>query len=549
MLAGCGPDENHAGLTGTRSHVSPLIADEGFWMGVYHPLNNVIMAEADGIQVVANGNLALSFADSNFEGTLDANNELDTFRANVGLDGALTVDVAVEGSGALDSALDLATIPLPPINVSAVVTVTPYVQMRLLLSGTAAATARVSVVAPFHVGAAFSKASRRRTDLSSEPQFTAEVGLPEVSGNFDGTVSLEVTTTFLVAIQGFEVGGPVVGTRLGAHLQVDVAAATWTLDSLVSIIGGWAFRDPTTGLPDVPEEDLLEREFPPRHLADGSIPELGPATRWSRVFDVERDDNAATALLAGEEMVVVESGDHPWLASLGPLGAPSWQSTAADHWVPKAMARAQDGDLLVAGVSTDGRDMRVERYDPSGTPRWRSVLTVAGAEVTFNAILATSGNDTITVGVVEYDDGTSRPIVAALDALGNLQWSKEIDTGAGSTNAVIEALAETPSGGFSPSAGSPMPIPAPPSTAQTRWSCISTSKATRERPTPWAEPARRLRATWPCTRMAPTPSPASRMSSLLTSPGSHRCGPTIACAGRRRTRAGPTSTATVNRPS
>jgi hypothetical protein len=427
-----------------------LIADEGFWMGIYHPLNNVVLAERDGIQLVANGNLALSFADSNFEGTLDANNELDTFRAQVGLHGALTMEVAVEGSGDLDSVLDLSTIPLPSFDVSPAVTVTPYVQMRLLLTGTAAAAARVSVVAPFRVGAAFSKAGRRRADLSSDPQFTAEVGLPEVSGNFDGTVQLEVTTTFLVTIQGFAVGGPVVGTRFGAHLQIDLAASTWTLDGLGSIVGGWAFLDPTTLLPDVPE-DLLERQVPSWHIAGGAIPEIGPSTRWSRVFDVERDDNAATALLAGGEIVVVESGDEPWLASLSldTLGVPSWQNTAIGGWIPKAMARVHDGgDLLVAGVSSNGRDMRVERYDPSGTPRWRSTLTVAGAEVTLSAILATSGNDTIIAGEVDHDDGTSRPILAALDALGNLEWSKEIETGSGSSNAAIEALAETPSGGI-----------------------------------------------------------------------------------------------------
>jgi len=72
-----------------------------------------------------------------------------------------------------------------------VVTVTPYVQMRLLLRGTAAAAARVSVVAPFHVGAKFSKEGRRRTDLSSDPQFTAEVGLPEVSGAADSGFVVE----------------------------------------------------------------------------------------------------------------------------------------------------------------------------------------------------------------------------------------------------------------------------------------------------------------------------------------------------------------------
>lgn len=418
-------------------------------MGIYHPLNDVIIAERDGIQVVANGNLAVSVGEAEFEGTVDADSQLDDFRARVGLQGAMTMEIAVEGSGALDEVHDLSTIPLPPLNFAGEVTVTPYVQVRLLLQGTAEAAARVSVVAPFRAGAAFSGKGRRRADLSSDPQFAAEVGTPDVSGNFDGTVQLEVTTTFLVAIQGVEVGGPVVGTRFGPRVQIDLADLTWSIDGLATIFGGWAFLDPTTGLPAVPKE-LAKRDLPTWHIAGGTLPDLLPSTRWSRVFDVQNDDNAAVALLAGDDVVVVESGDEPWLASLDleQTGVPRWQSTATAGWIPKAMTRAQGGDLLVAGVSSNGHDMRVERYSPSGTPRWKNTLTVSGADVTLSAILATTADDTIITGDVEYDDGTHRLIVAALDALGNLEWSKEIETGAGSSNAAIEALVETPSGGI-----------------------------------------------------------------------------------------------------
>lgn len=60
VLASCGLGSNQEAPTGTQSVASPLIADEGFWMGVYHPINNVILAEREGIRLVANGNLALS---------------------------------------------------------------------------------------------------------------------------------------------------------------------------------------------------------------------------------------------------------------------------------------------------------------------------------------------------------------------------------------------------------------------------------------------------------------------------------------------------------
>jgi hypothetical protein len=413
----------------------------GFPLGFYLPLNDVVLAETDDVQVVANGNVALSFAGSNFDGAVDEHGEVEAYEADIGLDGALTIEIAVEGSGELSSELDVATIPLPAFTMGPV-EVSPFVQVRLLLAGTADAGARVSMVAPFQVGTRFSNSGSPDVDLSSEPRFEPEIGLPQLVGDFEGTIRLEITTTFLAVIGGFPIGGPVIGTHLGANLDIDSVAATWDLDGVGEIIGGWAFPD-AFGQPNLPDHFPLHTPLPRWDIDGGSIPTATP-TRWSEVFDVERDDAAATAMLAGGDLVVIESGDEPWLASLDQLGAPRWQKAAIDGWTPVAMARAKNGDLLVAGVS--GADIRVERYAPSGTPRWRSTMTVPGADVSCAAIAATSTNGAILGGQVEYSNGTARPIVAAIDQLGAVAWSTEVDTGAGSTSPVIEALAVTPTG-------------------------------------------------------------------------------------------------------
>ena len=249
------------------------------------------------------------------------------------------MEVAVEGSGALASVLDLATVPLPPINFSGDVTVTPYVQLRLLLNGTADAAARVSVVAPFRVGAAFSKQGRRRTDLSSDPQFDAEVGMPQVSGNFDGTVELEVTTTFLVAIQGIAVGGPVVGTRFGAHLHHRFGDVDLDARRSGQHRRRLGVPDPATLLPDVPD-DLPEREFPPGtspaarspiRAVDALVARLRRRERRQRRRRSAGGRGRRRGRVGRRTLAGVAGSDSV------PPGVPRWQNTGTRGGIPKAM--------------------------------------------------------------------------------------------------------------------------------------------------------------------------------------------------------------------
>ena len=74
LAAACSAEGDRAGAP----VISALVGEDGFWQGGYFPLNDVVLVERDDVRVIANGNLALSFIDSHFEGTLDADHELDT---------------------------------------------------------------------------------------------------------------------------------------------------------------------------------------------------------------------------------------------------------------------------------------------------------------------------------------------------------------------------------------------------------------------------------------------------------------------------------------
>lgn len=432
------------------------VPDAGFHSGFYLPLKDVVLGDADDAQVIANGNLVVSWLDSTFDGTVDAYGELQTVDAGVGLNGAVTIELAVDRGGELAGSLRLAMIPLPPFTVGSV-TVSPYVQVKLHLEGTADAGARVSVVAPFRISGRFTNPGP--PDQSPRPRYEPEVGPPDAAQGIGmtGRIELEVVVAFLLAIEGIPVGGPVIGTSLGVIVKIDTdpaAPAWWDVDGLVKVVGGWAFLDPTTLLPDIPEE--LEVIFEPDRWnidsADGPLPVIGTeSSRWSQVYDIAGDDEAVAAVAVENGLIVLETdtrgGDlNHWLASLDGLGVPRWQQLLTGNSItPKAMVSATDGDLVIAGQS--GNVVFIDRYAPSGAPRWRRILSVPAAmRVTCNAMVPTALNGIVIAGEVTHPGAVPAPIVAAVDDAGDVEWVTEIDTGAGSTSPTIQAIAETPAG-------------------------------------------------------------------------------------------------------
>lgn len=224
----------------------------------------------------------------------------------------MTIELAVDRGGEFAGSLRLAMIPLPPFTVGSV-TVSPYVQVKLHLEGTADAGARVSVVAPFRIGGRFTNPGP--PDQSPRPRYEPEFGPPDPAQaiGMAGSIELEVVVAFQIAINGFPVGGPVIGTSLGVIVEIDTdpaAPAWWDLGGLVKVVGGWAFLDPATLLPDIPEE--LAVVFGPyrRNIdsADGPLPVIGTeSSRWSQVYDIAGDDEAVAAVAVENGLIVLET--------------------------------------------------------------------------------------------------------------------------------------------------------------------------------------------------------------------------------------------------
>jgi hypothetical protein len=64
--------------------IEPPPSDAVFESGFYIPFNDVPIGDSGGPQVVANGNLAVSWVGSSFEGSVDENGEPEQSRARVG---------------------------------------------------------------------------------------------------------------------------------------------------------------------------------------------------------------------------------------------------------------------------------------------------------------------------------------------------------------------------------------------------------------------------------------------------------------------------------
>ena len=111
----------------------------------------------------------------------------------------------------------------------------------------------------------------------------------------------------------------------------------------------------------------------------------------------------------------------------------------------EAVARTDAGDLVVAGVKGSG-DVRVERYDSVGTPQWARIVEIDDVVSGKWTAVVPRAEGAVVAGNVTHRTGERRAILAELDETGDLVWATEIDTGLGSSQAAITALAEVPNG-------------------------------------------------------------------------------------------------------
>ena len=110
---------------------------DGFQDCFYVPIDDVVLGDSGDASVVANGNLSVTWAGSTLEPTFNEDDALTEFDSDLGLRGALTLELAAETTGDLDGSLEVLTVPLTPFEAGPVI-VTPYlgIDVRLDLSAT-----------------------------------------------------------------------------------------------------------------------------------------------------------------------------------------------------------------------------------------------------------------------------------------------------------------------------------------------------------------------------------------------------------------------------
>ena len=250
---------------------------DGFQDGFYVPIDDVVLGDAGDASVVANGNLAVTWAGSTLEPTFNEDDALTEFDSDLGLRGALTVELAAETTGDLDGSLEVLTVPLTPFEAGPVI-VTPYLGIDVQFAGHAEAGAQLSLVAPFDVSAAISKlGGRPEANAETEPSYQPEIGLPDAATAlaFHARVELDISLTFMMSLNTIPIGGPALVAALGAELDVNLDHTPWwNLDGTAGLRYGWATPD-ALGAPQLP--DRLPSLFPPAHFNIDHADDDGPA--------------------------------------------------------------------------------------------------------------------------------------------------------------------------------------------------------------------------------------------------------------------------------
>lgn len=450
-VAGCVVDRTAttsepAGAAATL--VEPLPAPTGgFASGVYLPLNDLAVSGGSG-ELLLNGNLSLTWADTAMAPTVDEDGELTALRTELGLRGAVTLDLHAATGGDFEETFELVTVPVGTF-VAGPARITVYLGLNLRISGEADAGVQVGLVAPFNVTAALEGTDAHpATSIPAPPAFDPEFGLPDLAGAGSASLTIELESTLIFQISvpqlPLPIGGPVFATSVGTIVNVQPGGTPWwRLSATAGVAYGWSFPD-ATGFPEPPRRlrDLIpERRWRVARAHDAG-PVEGVSTRWSTAYDVLDNGDIAGLLADGDRLTVLQAAPSPdafpWLATLDGVGNPVAQAQTTELVHFDALARTADGGVL--GVNTTGE---IWRFDDTGSALWGRSMEVAGAVQTrWNDVVGTA-EGSVMIGSTYASD---RPVVLGLDHDGQLRWLTEIALDAPYEGSALTALAAAPDG-------------------------------------------------------------------------------------------------------
>ena len=437
-------------LTGAVPAVGdPLpVPTGGFASGVYIPLNGWPVAGNGSGGLLLNGNLSLTWADTSMNPAVDEQGQLTELETDLGLRGAITLDLRAETSGDIEETFELLTVPVGSFPAGPA-QITTYLGLNLRISGEAESGAQVGIVAPFNITAALrGTGGRPTTSLPTAPAFDPEIGLPDLAGALSAslTVELEATLTFQISVPQLPlpIGGPVFATSVGTTIDVKPGGTPWwRLKASAGVKYGWSFPD-VTGMPEPPSRmrNLIPRQQWQVDRARDTGPLAGASTRWSTAYDVLDNGDIGGLLADGDSLTVIQEGRSPdafpWLATLDGTGVPQSQTKTTELTSFVGLARASDGGSI--GISPVGD---VWRFDSAGTALWSRSMVVTGAALTsWNAVVDTA-DGTVQVGSTYASD---RPLILGLDHDADVRWVTEIDLDAPFERTALTAVAAAPDG-------------------------------------------------------------------------------------------------------
>ena len=226
----------------------------GFRDGVYVPIDDQVLGQPGGTSIVANGNLAVTWAGSELQPEFNDDGDLD--RSNPISGSARSPSTSPRRPGAFEDVLHVVTIPVGQFQAGPA-EVTTYLGVNVRLSGEAETGAQLSMVAPFDVSAALSKNAAAVTKPTPPSDRASNlIGLPDAANAlaFRVSVELELTVTFMMSLNDVPIGGPVMQASLGAALDVDPGETPWwTINGLAGLGYGWSMPDIDDGTPFLPD--------------------------------------------------------------------------------------------------------------------------------------------------------------------------------------------------------------------------------------------------------------------------------------------------------
>lgn len=397
---------------------------------LYRPVNDQLLIDLNGLQIVANGNLSVVPADLQICSNLNPNSSCNapfevSFQSTISA--ALEVRSEVSGSFTKEWPLDL--IVLPAFNVPNY-TVTPYIYLTVGVTGSMDANMVVSVVEQWGIGSTLSIGGSGLISATANPPSKAfQIGKPIVTQGSNATLEVFIKAYLYFDVwtaQGTPLGGPLLSILPSATLTVQPANNPWwTATSRMKVDSEWLYFGASTQ-----QMNVFDQTFP---IGDAGGP-LGnlstlAESRWARTYGlpgVNMTGNAIDLDANGNLLLAGKHGGHQTVLQIAGDGSVNHESRvdfqAGTESRPTDIQATSDGGYIVAGNRiASGAGGYLAKYDANHAEEW--VHRYDTALTHLEEVVEVSGGGFVAAGSIN-----GHPWLFKVDAQGNHVWGHEFQS-------------------------------------------------------------------------------------------------------------------------